>query len=77
VRERRDPALPRHWPGPDATRTRLVAGLLAAVIGSVVGIAVSRILDGDDVEEVRRDQVGVLDRAFDLLEHGVGDYGRR
>lgn len=61
----------------DKTRARLVASLLAAVIGSVFGIAVQRILAGDDVEEVRRDQVGVLDRAFDQLEHGVGAYGTR
>lgn len=61
----------------DGTRARLVASLLAAVIGSVFGIAVQRILDGDDAEEVRRNQVGVLDRAFDQLEHGVGAYGTR
>jgi hypothetical protein len=26
---------------------------------------------GDDVEQVRRDQVAVVDRAFDMLEQGI------
>jgi hypothetical protein len=36
---------------------------------------VRRILAGDVAADVRRDQVGVIDQAFDLLEHGVGQYG--
>ncbi|WP_020666706.1 hypothetical protein [Amycolatopsis nigrescens] len=54
---------------------RLVAGLLAATIGAVFDTAVQRMLAGDRVDEVRRDQAGVIDHAFDLLERGIGDYG--
>lgn len=57
------------------TRSRLAAGLLAATVTSVFDIALRRLLDGADVEEVRRDQAGVIDEAFDLLEHGIGDFG--
>ncbi|GEL20342.1 TetR/AcrR family transcriptional regulator [Pseudonocardia asaccharolytica] len=61
----------------DPRRARLVASLLAAAVGAIFGTAVQRLLDGDDVEEVRRDQARIIDEAFDLLEHGIGDYGRR
>jgi AcrR family transcriptional regulator len=58
-------------------RSRLVAGLLAAVVTTVFGVATARMLDGDDVSDVRRDQARVIDDAFDLLERGIGDYGAR
>jgi hypothetical protein len=29
----------------------------------------------DNAADVRRDQAGVIDEAFDLLERGIGDYG--
>lgn len=56
----------------DSTQSRLVAGLLTAAVTTVYDIAIQRMLDGDHVEDVRRDQVGVIDQAFDLLEHGIG-----
>jgi AcrR family transcriptional regulator len=56
-------------------RSRLAAGLLAATVTSVFDIALRRLLDGADVERVRREQAGVIDEAFDLLEHGIGDFG--
>jgi len=61
----------------DPRQARLVASLLAAAIGAVFGVAVQRMLDGDDVEEVRRDQARLIDEMFDLLERGIGDYGSR
>lgn len=61
----------------ESARARLVAGLLGAAVRSVFGAAVQRMLDGDDPETVRREQVAVIDEAFDLLEHGVGGYGSR
>jgi AcrR family transcriptional regulator len=61
----------------EQTRSRLVAGLLTATVGTVFDIAIRRMLDGDAVEDIRRDQVGVIDDAFDLLERGIGDYGVR
>lgn len=61
----------------DGAGPRLVAGLLGAAVRGVVDAAVQRMLDGDDVEEVRREQVAVIDEAFDLLERGIGDYGSR
>ncbi|MEV6641637.1 TetR family transcriptional regulator [Amycolatopsis sp. NPDC051371] len=58
----------------DVFRSRMVAGLLTTAITSVFSHAMGRILAGDDVEVVRREQVGVIDQAFDLAEHGVGDF---
>jgi hypothetical protein len=31
-------------------------------------------LNGDSVLDVRRDQVRVINEAFDLLERGIGDW---
>jgi AcrR family transcriptional regulator len=58
----------------DAFRSRLVAGLLTTAITTVFSYAMGRIVAGDDAEVVRREQVGVIDQAFDLVEHGVGDF---
>ncbi|VVJ18603.1 Transcriptional regulator [Amycolatopsis camponoti] len=58
----------------DAFRSRMVAGLLTTAITTVFSHAMERILAGDDVEVVRREQVAVIDQAFDLAEHGVGDF---
>jgi hypothetical protein len=55
-------------------RSRMVAGLLTAAITTVFAHAVSRIAAGEDGEVVRREQVGVIDEAFDLVERGVGDF---
>jgi len=60
----------------DALRSRMVAGLLAATISAVFAAAVARLVDCDDVGEVQRDQVAVIDQAFDLVEHGVGGFPR-
>ena len=61
----------------ESTRSRLVAAQLAAAIMTVYEIAVQRLLAGDRVQDVRRDQVTVIDEAFDLLERGIGDFGAR
>jgi AcrR family transcriptional regulator len=58
----------------EATRSRLVAGLLAAAVTTVFSTAVQRMLNGDSVLDVRRDQVRVINEAFDLLERGIGDW---
>ncbi|MCR6483728.1 TetR/AcrR family transcriptional regulator [Amycolatopsis sp. OK19-0408] len=58
----------------DAFRSRMVAGLLTTAITSIFSHAMGRIVAGDDAEVVRREQVGVIDQAFDLAEHGVGDF---
>jgi AcrR family transcriptional regulator len=58
----------------DAFRSRMVAGLLTTAITTVFSHAMSRIVAGEDAEVVRREQVGVIDQAFDLAEHGVGDF---
>jgi AcrR family transcriptional regulator len=55
----------------DALRSRLVADLLTTTISSVFHVAITRLVAGDDAEAVRRDQVTVIDQAFDLVEHGV------
>jgi AcrR family transcriptional regulator len=56
----------------DEFRSRLVGSLLTATITTIWNTAVARIIAGDDVEQVRRDQVTVIDRAFDVLEEGIG-----
>ena len=58
----------------DPNRSRVVGGLLAAAISSVFATAVERLLGGDDAQDVRRDQVGVIDQAFDFVEHGIGAF---
>jgi len=54
---------------------RLVAGQLAAARGAIFETALRRMVDGQDVERVRRDQATLIDTAFDLVEHGIGDFG--
>lgn len=56
----------------DEFAARLTANLLTATITTIFHTPVARIVAGDDVEQVRRDQVGVIDRAFDVLEQGIG-----
>ncbi|RZT27021.1 TetR family transcriptional regulator [Kribbella sp. VKM Ac-2569] len=56
----------------DEFSARLVANLLTATITTIFRTPVGRIVAGDDVEQVRRDQVTVIDRAFDVLEQGIG-----
>lgn len=58
--------------GVDETGARLAAALLAATVSSVFDTAVDAVLAGADHSRVRRDQAAVIDRAFDLLEHGLG-----
>jgi hypothetical protein len=58
----------------EALRFRLVAGLLTTAITTIFAHAMGRIVAGDDPETVRREQVGVIDQAFDLAEHGVGEF---
>ncbi|MDT7802918.1 MAG: hypothetical protein QOI78_6351 [Actinomycetota bacterium] len=58
----------------DAFRSRMAAGLLTTAITTIFSHAMTRIVAGDDAETVRREQVAVIDQAFDLAEHGVGDY---
>ncbi|GAB3143919.1 TetR/AcrR family transcriptional regulator [Amycolatopsis sp. NPDC004378] len=58
----------------NAFRSRMVAGLLTTAIATVFSHAMTRIVAGDDAEVVRREQVAVIDEAFDLAEHGVGDF---
>ncbi|WP_431923362.1 TetR/AcrR family transcriptional regulator [Amycolatopsis tucumanensis] len=56
----------------DPVEARLTANLLTAAIDSIYERATSRMLDGDDPDDVHRDQPAVVDRAFDLLQHGLG-----
>ncbi|MEV4052327.1 TetR family transcriptional regulator [Amycolatopsis sp. NPDC049688] len=58
----------------EAFRSRLVAGLLTTAITTIFAHAIARIAAGDDAEVVRREQAAVVDEAFDLVEHGVGDF---
>lgn len=56
----------------DEFGSRLLGNLLAATITTIWHTAVDRIVAGDDVDRVRRDQLAVIDRAFDVLEQGIG-----
>ncbi|OXM73672.1 MULTISPECIES: TetR/AcrR family transcriptional regulator [Amycolatopsis] len=55
----------------DPLEARLTANLLAATIDSIFDHVCRRLLDGDDPDDVHRDQPAVIDRAFDLVEHGL------
>ncbi|WP_027947282.1 TetR/AcrR family transcriptional regulator [Amycolatopsis taiwanensis] len=55
----------------DRAPAELLAALLTATIYAIFDRAVNRILAGEDVADVRREQTDFIDRAFDLLEHGV------
>ena len=61
----------------DPLMSRLVAGQLAAAIGAIFETALRRMVDGQDVERVRRDQAALIDAAFELVEHGIGNFGAR
>lgn len=61
----------------DPVRSRLVAGQLAASMAAIFETALRRMVDGEDVGRVRREQATLIDTAFDLLEHGIGDFGIR
>lgn len=61
----------------DNAQARLVGAAIGSALNTIFMIAVERMLRGDALEDVRRDQVGVIDSAFELLEGGIGDYGRR
>jgi len=59
--------------GPDA---RLVANLIAATLESIYEHVSTRMLAGDDPDVVHREQPAFIDRAFDLLEQGIGEAGK-
>jgi len=60
----------------DPVLSRLVAGQLAAAMAAIFETALRRMVAGEDVERVRRDQATLIDTAFGLLEHGIGDFGK-
>ncbi|HEU5043483.1 MAG TPA: TetR family transcriptional regulator [Nocardioidaceae bacterium] len=59
----------------DPLTSRLVAGQLAAARAAIFESALRRMVEGQDVERVRREQAGLIDNAFDFVEHGIGDFG--
>lgn len=61
----------------DPVTSRLVAGQLAAAMAAIFETALRRMVGGEDVERVRRDQATLIDTAFDLVEKGIGDLGAR
>ncbi|KAA2261695.1 TetR/AcrR family transcriptional regulator [Solihabitans fulvus] len=59
----------------DRVRARLIGVLLSATLHAVYRTPIAKLLAGMPGDQVRREQVGVIDAAFDLLEHGIGGYG--
>ncbi|MFJ5222199.1 TetR/AcrR family transcriptional regulator [Streptomyces sp. NPDC088400] len=53
----------------------LVGKLLLATLHTVLTTAAQRLMAGDTATAVAADQIGVIDRAFDLLANGIGDIG--
>ncbi|MER7244397.1 TetR/AcrR family transcriptional regulator [Kribbella sp. NPDC000426] len=53
----------------------VVANLIATAVTIVPRVAVDKLLAGQPGEQVRREQVAVIDQTFDLLESGIGTYG--
>ncbi|MEC3976280.1 TetR/AcrR family transcriptional regulator [Amycolatopsis sp. H20-H5] len=63
--------------GAEPLEARLVGVQLASAMSAIWDIGVTRSQDWADTDLVRREQVGVIDAAFDLVERGIGDYGTR
>ncbi|MFI5696370.1 TetR/AcrR family transcriptional regulator [Kribbella sp. NPDC051586] len=53
----------------------VVANLLATAVTIVPRVAVDKLIAGRPGDQVRREQVAVIDQTFDLLEDGAGRYG--
>ncbi|WP_329005738.1 TetR/AcrR family transcriptional regulator [Kribbella sp. NBC_00709] len=54
----------------------IVANFVATAVTIVPRIAVDKLIAGRPGDEVRREQVEVIDQTFDLLEGGIATYGR-
>jgi AcrR family transcriptional regulator len=52
-----------------------VAQLLGAAIGTVFATAIKKQMSGVPVEQVRAEQIDVIDATFDLLDQGLARYG--
>lgn len=63
--------------GADDGTPRVVAAMIYAVIHRLVDDTVSRKLAGQTLQEMRAEVYATAERAFDLLESGIGDYGAR
>lgn len=59
----------------EETTARLAASHVAATLAVIFETALRRMVDGDDVERVRRDQATLIATAFDLLDNGLGTLG--
>jgi AcrR family transcriptional regulator len=57
----------------DETRARLAAGVLLAVHALIYRTAVRGVLEGHSAEKMRHDQAVLIDRAFDMAAHGLGE----
>lgn len=64
-------ALTEEWG--DAERARLAASVLAAVSGVIYRTAIESVMADRPIDEVRRDQAALIDRAFEAATHGIGD----
>nr|WSZ98594.1 hypothetical protein OH820_25595 [Streptomyces sp. NBC_00857] len=53
----------------------LVGKLLPATLHTVMTRAAQRLIAGDTATAVAEDQIGVIDRAFDLPANGIRDIG--
>ncbi|TDD09036.1 TetR/AcrR family transcriptional regulator [Nonomuraea diastatica] len=63
--------------GPDDLRPRLVAAHILTTTRLLTHYSVSRRLAGEEWESIEPDLRAEAEKAFDLLEPGLGDYGRR
>ncbi|MFD3405665.1 TetR/AcrR family transcriptional regulator [Kribbella sp. NPDC058693] len=57
-------------------QAEVVANLIATAVTIVPRVAVDKLIAGRPDKQVRREQVDVIDQTFDLLEGGIGQYGR-
>lgn len=57
-------------------QAEVVANLIATAVTIVPRVAVDKLIAGQPGEQVRREQVDVIDQTFDLLEGGIAQYGR-
>ncbi|KAA9165754.1 TetR family transcriptional regulator [Amycolatopsis acidicola] len=61
--------------GEQPGQARLIAAMTGATVDAVYEYAANRMIAGEDPDLVHAEQAAYIDKAFDLLETGIGDYG--
>ncbi|GAA2440000.1 TetR/AcrR family transcriptional regulator [Actinomadura vinacea] len=60
--------------GPDDLAPRMAAAMIFSAQTTLINEIVGRKLAGQSLQEMRAEVYAAVDRVYDLLEHGIGDY---